>query len=77
MAATTGGFQSLYILPEHRGRGLVDQILSHLAAAARAAAALDLRLYGFNSNERALRAYQRAGFAEAPYLILTKSLAEK
>lgn len=30
-----------------------------------------------NSNDRALRAYKRAAFAEAPSLILTKSLAEK
>ncbi len=66
--------QSLYIVPEHRGHGLVDTILQHLVAEARAGAALDLRLYGYNTNARALRAYQRFGFREAPYLILTKSL---
>ena len=67
--------QSLYILPEHRGRGLVDTILQHLVQEAKAGLALDLRLYGFNTNARALRAYQRFGFREAPYLILTKALA--
>ena len=66
--------QSLYIAPEHRGHGLVDTILQHLATEARAGGALDLRLYGYNTNARALRAYQRFGFREAPYLILTKSL---
>lgn len=66
--------QSLYIVPAHRGTGLVDTILKHLVQEARAAEALDLRLYGFNTNARALRAYQRFGFREAPYLILTKSL---
>lgn len=66
--------QSLYIVPEHRGRGLVDTILQHLVGEARAGGALDLRLYGYNTNARALRAYQRFGFREAPYLILTKSL---
>jgi ribosomal protein S18 acetylase RimI-like enzyme len=66
--------QSLYIVPEHRGRGLVDTILQHLVAEAKAGRALDLRLYGYNTNARALRAYQRFGFREAPYLILTKSL---
>ena len=66
--------QSLYIVPEHRGRGVVDLILGHVAAEAKAAGAIDLRLYGFNTNARALRAYQRFGFREAPYLILTKPL---
>ncbi|MEZ5291252.1 MAG: GNAT family N-acetyltransferase [Vicinamibacterales bacterium] len=66
--------QSLYILPEHRGSGLVDVILKHLVQEAKAADAIDLRLYGYNTNARALRAYQRFGFREAPYLILTKSL---
>lgn len=66
--------QSLYILPEHRGHGLVDTILQHLVSEAKAGRAIDLRLYGYNTNARALRAYQRFGFREAPYLILTKSL---
>ena len=35
--------QSLYVLPEHRGQGLVDQLLAHLAEQAQAAGALDLR----------------------------------
>lgn len=66
--------QSLYIVPEHRGSGMVDVILRGLVHEAQAAGALDLRLYGFNTNARALRAYQRFGFRDAPYLILTKSL---
>ncbi len=66
--------QSLYIAPEHRGTGLVDTMLQHLVREAKAGGALDLRLYGYNTNARALRAYQRFGFKEAPYLILTKSL---
>jgi len=66
--------QSLYILPEHRGQGLVDKMLAHLSAQAMAAGALDLRLYGYNTNERALRAYQRCGFEVSPYIMLTKPL---
>ncbi len=66
--------QSLYVVPAHRGTGLVDVILQHVVEVARAAGALDLRLYGYNTNARALRAYQRFGFRDAPYLILTKSL---
>ena len=66
--------QSLYILPEHRGQGLVDQMLAYLSARAMAAGALDLRLYGYDTNERALRAYQRCGFGLTPYVVLTKPL---
>ncbi len=39
-----------------------------------AAGALDLRLYGYDTNERALRAYQRCGFGLTPYVVLTKPL---
>lgn len=66
--------QSLYILPEHRGQGLVDQLLAYLSARAMAAGAIDLRLYGFDTNERAMRAYQRCGFGVTPYIVLTKPL---
>jgi ribosomal protein S18 acetylase RimI-like enzyme len=66
--------QSLYVVPAHRGTGLVDVMLRHLVEEAQAGGALDLRLYGYNTNARALRAYQRFGFRDAPYLVLTKSL---
>jgi GNAT superfamily N-acetyltransferase len=66
--------QSLFIVPEHRGRGLVDLLLEHMARAARAAGALDLRLYAHNSNERALQAYRRCGFKAAHYTIMKRTL---
>lgn len=66
--------QSLYIVPEHRGTGLVDHLLAHVAQEAAAAGALDLRLYGHDANTRALRAYERAGFRRAPYVILARAL---
>ena len=62
-------------MPEHRGRGPVDFVLSHLVEQAKLGGAIDLRLYASNTNRRALGAYQRFGFHEAPYLIMTKSLA--
>ena len=64
--------QSLFIIPEHRGKGLVELLLRHLAREADAAGALDLRLYAHTTNERALRAYRRCGFTTAPYVIMTK-----
>lgn len=66
--------QSIFIAPEHRGGGLVDLLMEHLATAAAAAGALDLRLYAHNSNARALRAYRRCGFTVAPYTIITMRL---
>jgi GNAT superfamily N-acetyltransferase len=66
--------QSVYILPEHRGRGLVELILDSLADTARAAGALDLRLYAHRTNRRALEAYRRCGFDEAPYTIMWRRL---
>lgn len=64
--------QSLFIAPEHRGGGLIELLLDHLVRAAEAGGALDLRLYARRSNERALRAYRRCGFMEAPYVIMTR-----
>ena len=64
--------QSLFIEPEHRGAGLVQMILDHLAQEAASAGALDLRLYVHKNNGRALRAYQRYGFSPSPYLIMSR-----
>lgn len=66
--------QSLFVIPEHRGRGIVDALLNHLAAEAWAAGALDLRLYVHKTNSRARKAYRRCGFQDAPYIIMHRSL---
>lgn len=66
--------QSVYIVPGHRGSGLIDQLLDHVAAAARGGGAVDLRLQVHTSNARAQRAYKRYGFEEAPYKMMTKRL---
>ena len=67
--------QSLFIVSEHRGRGLVDLMLDHLAGLAKAARALELRLYAHNSNQRAFRVYRRCGFDTAPYTIMARKLS--
>jgi ribosomal protein S18 acetylase RimI-like enzyme len=68
--------QSLFIIPEHRGRGLVDLLLDEVAEEARAAGAVDLRLYAHGSNQRALEAYRRCGFDEMAYVIMRRRLAD-
>lgn len=74
----TGGYywwiQSLFIDPEHRGSGLLDLLMGHLAKQAEDAGAVDLRLYAHTSNQRAMRACHRCGFSEAPYTIMTRPL---
>lgn len=69
--------QSLFIVPEHRGYGLVDLLLDTVADAARAARALDLRLYVLQSNQRAVAAYRRCGFEIAPYTIMVRRLGKQ
>ena len=66
--------QSLFIVREHRGSGLVELLLNTVADAATRAQALDLRLYVLRSNERALAAYRRNDFVVAPYTIMVRRL---
>lgn len=73
-----GGFywwvQSLFLHPEHRGGGLVEMLLEHLASEARKADALDLRLYAHANNARALRVYDRCGFTISPSVVMRRRL---
>ena len=62
--------QSIFITAPHRGTGLLQRLIDHLAETARANGALDLRLYAHASNARALRAYRRCGFVDAPYVVM-------
>jgi ribosomal protein S18 acetylase RimI-like enzyme len=66
--------QSLFILPEHRGTGLVELLIEHVARVAQAAGALDVRLYAHASNARAVHAYERSGFTTAPYVMMRRHL---
>lgn len=73
-----GGFywwvQSLYLHPGHRGGGLVEMLLEHVASEARKADALDLRLYAHADNTRAIRVYERCGFRTSPYIVMRRRL---
>jgi GNAT superfamily N-acetyltransferase len=66
--------QSLFVEDAHRGRGLVDRMLDHLAREAAEGGALDLRLYAHEANARARRVYERCGFTPAPYVLMRRSL---
>ena len=67
--------QSIFILPTHRGGGVLEMLIDHVAVAARDAGALDLRLCAHESNARALQAYRRCGFAATPYVVMRLDLS--
>jgi len=66
--------QSLYILPEYRGKGYVSQLFDAVKAEARAQGGLDLRLCVHEDNKRAIKAYYKSGFSESKYKIMTQEL---
>jgi GNAT superfamily N-acetyltransferase len=66
--------QNMYILPEFRGKGLMQQLIQSLKDAARNEGALELRLYVHKNNAQAISAYQKVGFFDADYRIMTMSL---
>ncbi len=63
--------QSLFLLPEFRGKGLLGTLLEAVKGAARQEDAVDLRLYVHIGNERAIKAYRKSGFSELDYRIMT------
>ena len=66
--------QGMYILPEFRGKGLMERLIQALKDAARQEGALELRLYVHKNNAQAVIAYQKAGFFDSEYRIMTMSL---
>jgi len=68
--------QSLYIKPEHRGRGLLEALIQAVKESARQNKALDLRLYVHKKNARAIRAYQKSGFVDADYRVMRVSVPD-
>lgn len=67
--------QSLYIVPERRGQGLFEQLLTHLEQAGKAQNVREIRLYVDQNNQRAIRTYVRNGFESDHYRCMTKSLS--
>jgi len=53
----------LYLQPEHVGRGLAQTALEHIKTCAAGAGAQAVHLRVHKANERAVRAYLRAGFS--------------
>ena len=66
--------QNMYLLPEFRGKGFMEKLIQALKDAARNEGALELRLYVHKNNAQAISAYQKVGFFDADYRIMTMSL---
>jgi ribosomal protein S18 acetylase RimI-like enzyme len=54
----------MYVLPEYRGRGINQQIVTHLINWTRAQGVTELRLEVYVGNEAAIRAYEKIGFTK-------------
>ena len=64
--------QSMYIAPTHRGKGYLGVLIEFVADAARDQSCIELRLYVHNQNKLAIRAYEKVGFSNSPYVIMSK-----
>jgi len=67
--------QFVFVVPAARGRGLLGRLLDDVKRAASAAGAPELRLYVHPGNARAIRAYERLGFAASDYRIMVQPIA--
>jgi GNAT superfamily N-acetyltransferase len=66
-------FQSVYVRPEARRRGVFKALYEHVYAAARAdPQVIGLRLYVEKENHSAQQTYLRLGMEWTPYLMLQK-----
>jgi len=66
--------QSVYVVPEARGSGVVGRLVEEIVRAARAAGAVELRLLVHGDNQRAIAAYRRDGFEPLPYQVMRRRL---
>jgi GNAT superfamily N-acetyltransferase len=66
--------QSMFIKAAYRGQGLMSLLVEAVRTQARRENALELRLYVHRSNERAIKAYCRQGFADLSYQIMAMAL---
>ena len=54
----------MYVVPEHRGKALINKIIDHLKAWAKAQNLDELRLEVYVENENAIKAYEKTGFLQ-------------
>lgn len=63
--------QSVYVVAEHRGRGVFTRLFEHVKEQARLQGdVIGIRLYVEDNNTRAHQVYERNGFKRAGYFVL-------
>ncbi len=64
--------QSVYTLPEFRGRGIFSSLFNYVEKIAKKNFCCGLRLYVDKHNEKALKVYKKLGMIESDYLFIEK-----
>jgi GNAT superfamily N-acetyltransferase len=71
-------FQSVYVVPEWRGRGVFRALWDHVENAARKEGDVaSLRLYVERDNASARAVYEKLGMEESGYLVYEKWLIDR
>ena len=71
-------FQSVYVPPEYRGRGVFRALWEHVEAAARREGDVaSLRLYVERDNASARAVYEKLGMEESGYIVYEKWLSDR
>lgn len=66
--------QSVYVVPEHRGRGIYKAMYNKVLDLAESAGVCQIRLYVDKNNTAAQTVYQKLGMAECHYSLYEKVL---
>ena len=67
--------QSVYVVPEHRGKGVYRAMYSKVKKMAVEQGITQVRLYVDKENTRAQKVYERLGMAECHYIMYEEELA--
>jgi GNAT superfamily N-acetyltransferase len=63
--------QSMYLIPDQRGKGYMSLLLEAVKSEMEHQNGLELRLYVHEKNVVAIKAYQKSGFTHSKYKIMT------
>lgn len=62
--------QSVYVFEEFRGKGIWDALYSHVKKLAAAQEIKNVRLYVYQGNQTAIRAYEKSGLKGGHYVVM-------